>query len=707
MARQCWDEARHCEISVKLGDWMGTEIGEFAEATFLYEAACNPDPVLRLTGVNRALEGLAIDVFNTMREFGDDRRRPGARVLRGLDARRRGHPREDGLRLAAPPHRRTTPSGASEALEFQRIVDKLFSLGGFRGEEDDSPIQLARRFRELAGFDDDGDRRDRRARRPRRVDGGPQRQAAAAAARRRPGSLTPWPRHRHPRDRSRWSTSTRPTIAALVERAGRARSGCPPTSRSTSRSTRRVAARPGTHRRRSTRSCSRSRAARFEDPKHPRQLSEPRRPTSLGRLLLPGRRPARPRLRRRRRTTTSWRWPTGSPGTSTPSVASTGSGYARQRQRWLYHFRNRHGFTDVADRAFERLWTGRRPDVGRHRAICADAVRRAPPIGACRQRVPARAPPDGSAAWSVEVVGADRVEQVDLGRRGAAGRRRPSAISIISAESKWARWASGDSHFSITTKRPGLGGRGAQVDVAAARVAPAHDHVLGQDRGQRARGRRRRSTMADDGEIDIVGCSSRAAAARDGSTCGADGRPEGAKAGRPARCRSDSEVGLGLLTGRYRRKARSVRQATGAFAAPWLGLRNPSVNPSSAFCAHCHPGSTKRCTLAKERVERDEEDLVRLYLTDIGQYPLLTKDDEVRLAQAIEARQRGPRAELEAAKDAHAGQASASCAGRSATARTPSARSCSRTCAWSCRSPRSTRRRACRCSTSSRRATSA
>ncbi|MEM8905014.1 MAG: sigma-70 family RNA polymerase sigma factor, partial [Actinomycetota bacterium] len=41
--------------------------------------------------------------------------------------------------------------------------------------------------------------------------------------------------------------------------------------------------------------------------------------------------------------------------------------------------------------------------------------------------------------------------------------------------------------------------------------------------------------------------------------------------------------------------------------------------------------------MAKDRVERDEEDLVRLYLTDIGQYPLLTKDDEVRLAQQIEA----------------------------------------------------------------------
>src|SRR2546425_10513883 len=47
--------------------------------------------------------------------------------------------------------------------------------------------------------------------------------------------------------------------------------------------------------------------------------------------------------------------------------------------------------------------------------------------------------------------------------------------------------------------------------------------------------------------------------------------------------------------------------------------------------------SRKRNSVAKERVERDEEDLVRLYLTDIGQYPLLTKDDEVRLAQTIEA----------------------------------------------------------------------
>ncbi|HEV7887067.1 MAG TPA: hypothetical protein VGO92_05875 [Acidimicrobiales bacterium] len=32
-------------------------------------------------------------------------------------------------------------------------------------------------------------------------------------------------------------------------------------------------------------------------------------------------------------------------------------GYEPQKQRRLYHFRNRHGFNDVADRVFERLWS--------------------------------------------------------------------------------------------------------------------------------------------------------------------------------------------------------------------------------------------------------------------------------------------------------------------------------------------------------------
>jgi hypothetical protein len=28
-----------------------------------------------------------------------------------------------------------------------------------------------------------------------------------------------------------------------------------------------------------------------------------------------------------------------------------------KKPRWLYHFRNRHGFSDAADQAFERLWS--------------------------------------------------------------------------------------------------------------------------------------------------------------------------------------------------------------------------------------------------------------------------------------------------------------------------------------------------------------
>ncbi len=58
-------------------------------------------------------------------------------------------------------------------------------------------------------------------------------------------------------------------------------------------------------------------------------------------------------------------------------------------------------------------------------------------------------------------------------------------------------------------------------------------------------------------------------------------------------------------------------------------------------------GRFRRGSWRRNEFERDDEDLVRLYLTDIGQYPLLTKDDEVRLAQAIEG---GRAAEAEVAK---------------------------------------------------------
>jgi uncharacterized ferritin-like protein (DUF455 family) len=154
MARQCWDESRHCEISVKLGDHMGTEIGEYTESTFLFAAACNPDPVLRLCGVNRALEGLAIDVFSSMKDFGNE---SGDPILEFCEdwmlADEVTH-----VKMGSDWLRRLTaddPERREKALDFQRTVDKLFSLGGFRGETDENPIQLARKLRQMAGFSTD------------------------------------------------------------------------------------------------------------------------------------------------------------------------------------------------------------------------------------------------------------------------------------------------------------------------------------------------------------------------------------------------------------------------------------------------------------------------------------------------------------------------------------------------------------------------
>ena len=151
MARQCWDEARHVEIACVLNDHMGTQIGEFSEAVTLFEAACHPDPVFRLAGVNRALEGLAIDVFTTMRDFGTDLNDP---VM---------HFCEDWMLADEVTHvtmgstwlREITKNDAdrqSRALDFQRTVDGLFNFRGMRGESRDAAIQLARKFREMAGF---------------------------------------------------------------------------------------------------------------------------------------------------------------------------------------------------------------------------------------------------------------------------------------------------------------------------------------------------------------------------------------------------------------------------------------------------------------------------------------------------------------------------------------------------------------------------
>ncbi len=151
MARQCWDEARHCEISVKLAEHMGSDIGEYGESAFLFAAACNPDPVLRLCGVNRALEGLAIDVFSSMKEFGETAQDPVLTFCEDwMLADEVTH-----VKMGSDWLRRLTADDLERrdrALEFQRTVDKVFSLGGFRGEDEENPIQITRRFRELAGF---------------------------------------------------------------------------------------------------------------------------------------------------------------------------------------------------------------------------------------------------------------------------------------------------------------------------------------------------------------------------------------------------------------------------------------------------------------------------------------------------------------------------------------------------------------------------
>src|SRR5439155_10138224 len=118
------------------------------ESPFLYEAACNPDPVLRLTGVNRALEGLAIDVFNTMKEFGEV---AGDPILEFCEdwmlADEVTH-----VKMGSDWLRKLTehdPDRRERALEFQRLVDKMFSGAG-RGDNSES----ARQFRKLAGFTD-------------------------------------------------------------------------------------------------------------------------------------------------------------------------------------------------------------------------------------------------------------------------------------------------------------------------------------------------------------------------------------------------------------------------------------------------------------------------------------------------------------------------------------------------------------------------
>ncbi|MEY2581906.1 MAG: hypothetical protein QOE09_1755 [Ilumatobacteraceae bacterium] len=116
----------------------------------------------------------------------------------------------------------------------------------------------------------------------------------------------------------------------------------------------------------------RAESGAFEDTKRPRQQSEVATATSLGRVLL--------RVRDRL---------VGGFGEAPPddelSLAQIAAwetycvgrlarlGIDVNQQRWLYNFRNRHGFTDVADKAFNRIWSSDALTWGELQSITAAA----------------------------------------------------------------------------------------------------------------------------------------------------------------------------------------------------------------------------------------------------------------------------------------------------------------------------------------------
>jgi uncharacterized ferritin-like protein (DUF455 family) len=143
MARQCWDEARHVQTFEKLIDHADGEVGEFPETTFLFDAACNDDPVLRLTGVNRCLEGLACDAFRSLIDYGkgigDD---IIAQAVDFVLADELTH-----VRFGSEWVKKFTHGDAerkARAHEFQRETERSFSFGSQR--------ELAREERLEAGF---------------------------------------------------------------------------------------------------------------------------------------------------------------------------------------------------------------------------------------------------------------------------------------------------------------------------------------------------------------------------------------------------------------------------------------------------------------------------------------------------------------------------------------------------------------------------
>jgi uncharacterized ferritin-like protein (DUF455 family) len=151
MARQCWDEARHVQVYEKLLVREGAKIGDFPESTFLFEACCADDPAMRVAGVNRGLEGLACDVFRDMIEYA---KAAGDPVMeQAVDyvlADELTHVRFGSEWVKE--FTKSDPARAKAAKDFQREVDKQFSLGGARSDRKDAAIPIAWEDRKEAGF---------------------------------------------------------------------------------------------------------------------------------------------------------------------------------------------------------------------------------------------------------------------------------------------------------------------------------------------------------------------------------------------------------------------------------------------------------------------------------------------------------------------------------------------------------------------------
>jgi uncharacterized ferritin-like protein (DUF455 family) len=154
MARQCWDEARHVQVYEKLLVREGAAIGDYPESTFLFEACCADDPAMRVAGVNRGLEGLACDVFRDMIEYARAANDPVMeQAVDYVLADELTHVRFGSEWVKE--FTKSDPARAKAAKDFQREVDRQFSLGGARSDRKDATIPIAWEDRKEAGFTDE------------------------------------------------------------------------------------------------------------------------------------------------------------------------------------------------------------------------------------------------------------------------------------------------------------------------------------------------------------------------------------------------------------------------------------------------------------------------------------------------------------------------------------------------------------------------